>query len=380
MTALHDQDAGGSPGPGDGDGRSVAGDYERFPEERRGGCLRRFVVLAVVLALLGAVAAGGAFVYWQSKVSPSGGQGDALKVTIPMGSSTRAIGEILDGRGVISDARVFRLYAKLKGVGPFQAGEYTFRAHSSMDQAVAVLKKGPDLKFERLSIPEGLTLQQVADRVGKLQNRSAATFLQIANSGQVHSRLQPSNVTSLEGLTFPDTYNVQPKDDEAAILSRLVGVMDDTTTDLGYQDAPAKVGINPYQAVIVASLIERETKFDDERPKIARVIYNRLKIGMPLQIDATIVYALGRTGENTTVLNKDLEIDSPYNTYKIKGLPPTPIAAPGRASLEAALNPADGPWLYYVVTEKDGHHSFASTGAEHQANIRKAEQNGVRSG
>ena len=338
------------------------------------------MIAAVVVVLVGLVAAGGAYAYWRSKVSPGGAQGAAVKVTVPLGASTRAIGEILDGRGVIADARVFRFYARLKGAGPFQAGEYTFRTHSSMGQAVAVLRKGPDLRFERLSLPEGLTLAQVADRVGRLEGRSAAAFLEAAGSGEVRSRLQPPGVTSLEGLTFPDTYNVEPKDDEHTILSRLVGVMDDTTANLGVDAAPARVGVSPYQAVIVASLIERETKFDDERAKVARVIYNRLARGMPLQIDATVVYAMGRSGQDTTVLEKDLALDSPYNTYKVKGLPPTPIASPGRASLEAALRPADGPWLYYVVTEKDGHHSFAATAAEHQANIRKAEQNGVRSG
>ena len=147
---------------------------------------------------------------------------------------------------------------------------------------------------------------------------------------------------------------------------------------LDIENRAAERNITPYEAFIVASLIERETRFDEERPQIARVIYNRLQRKMPLQIDATVIYALGESGTKTRVLLKDLEVDSPYNTYKIPGLPPTPISNFGRASLEAALNPADGPWLFYVVTEKDGRHSFATTGAEHQANIRKAERNGVR--
>jgi UPF0755 protein len=139
------------------------------------------------------------------------------------------------------------------------------------------------------------------------------------------------------------------------------------------------VGISPYEAIIVASLIERETRFDDERAKVAQVIYNRLERGMKLQVDATVIYAMGRTGErNIRVLFKDLEVDSPYNTYKVTGLPPTPIAAPGRASLEAALNPEQGNLLFYVVTEESGRHSFAADSAGHAANIRKAEAAGVR--
>jgi UPF0755 protein len=177
---------------------------------------------------------------------------------------------------------------------------------------------------------------------------------------------------------LPETYNVEPDDDESEILARMVGDFDKLATDLGYADAATKVGISPYEALVVASLVERETRIDDERAKVAQVIYNRLRRGMRLQIDATVVYALGRSGTDTRVLLKDLEIDSPYNTYRNAGLPPTPIAAPGAESLRAALNPEAGPWLFYVVTEADGRHSFAVTGAEHQANIRKAEQNGVR--
>jgi UPF0755 protein len=248
-----------------------------------------------------------------------------------------------------------------------------------MDAAVAVLKKGPELKFERLTVREGLVLGQIADAVATLEGRSKDAFLSALASGQIRSKYQPASVTKLEGLLLPETYNVEPKDDEARIAERMVASMDAVGDQLGLGDAPAKVGISPYEAIIVASLVERETRFDDERAKVAGVIYNRLHQGIPLGIDASIIYALGKSAEhNVRVLNKDLEIDSPYNTYRRKGLPPTPIAAPGEASLRAALNPEAGPFLYYVVTEKDGHHAFATTLAEHNANIRKAEANGVR--
>ena len=159
----------------------------------------------------------------------------------------------------------------------------------------------------------------------------------------------------------------------------MVQSFDAVAEQAGIPDAQAKVGISPYEAIVVASLIERETRFDDERPKVAQVIYNRLRKRMPLGIDASIIYALGKSADkDVRVLFKDLEINSPYNTYKNVGLPPTPIAAPGRASLEAALNPEPSDFLFYVVTEPSGRHSFAKTGAEHQANIRKAEAAGVR--
>jgi UPF0755 protein len=353
-------------------------EYEAFPKERKGGCGSKLLAVFVVLFVLGLIAGGLVFIGYQRQVNPSGAQGAAVKVTIPLGSSTQGIGTILAREGVITSARVFRVYSKVNGLGGFQAGEYTFHRHSSMGAAVSVLRQGPQLKFERITVPEGLTLPQIADRIGRLAGRSKATFLSAAGAGQVRSHYQPATVTSLEGLLLPETYNVEPKDDEAAILRRMASAFDSMAQGLGYDNAQARVALTPYQAIIVASLVERETRIDDERAKVAQVIYNRIRNKMPLQIDATVVYALGRTGVDTKVSLDDLKIDSPYNTYKISGLPPTPIAAPGAASLRAALNPEAGPWLYYVVTEKDGRHSFGATLSEQNANIRKAQTNGVR--
>jgi UPF0755 protein len=333
----------------------------------------------VLLVVLGLVAGGLAWMTYQRQVDPAGPPGDPVKLTIPLGSSTQKIGSLLDAQGVITSAKVFRYYIRLNGGGPFQAGEYTLAKNMSMSEAIAVLEKGPELKFERLTVPEGLILKQIADKVATLEGRSAETFLAAVEAGKVRSKYQPDNVTKLEGLLLPETYNVEPKDDEARILERMVSSFDAAADGVGIENAQAKVGVTPYEAIIVASLIERETRFDDERAKVAQVIYNRLKKGMMLQVDATVIYALGKTGDrNVRVLFKDLEINSPYNTYKVKGLPPTPIAAPGKKSLEAALNPTSGNLLYYVVTDPSGRHSFAETGAQHAANIRKAEAAGVR--
>jgi UPF0755 protein len=369
----------------DAEADRAAVEYEPFPEPRkRGGAGRTVLKVFGILVVLGLIAGGLAFVAYQRKVDPPGPPGAAVKVTIPLGSSTQRIGTILAGQHVITSSQVFRIYTKVNGGGPFLAGEYTLARNMSMAEAIAKLKKGPDLKFERLTVPEGLTLPQIAAKVGGLEGRSADTFLQAAKSGAVRSKYQPATPPAgaaqpLEGLLLPETYNVEPKDDEAKILERMVGAFDDTAADVGIDDAQAKVRLTPYQAIVVASLIERETRFDEERPKVARVIYNRLDKGMLLGIDATVIYAIGKSADrNVRVLFKDLEVVSPYNTYKVKGLPPTPIAAPGRASLEAALHPADGPWIYYVVTEKDGRHSFAVTAAEHEANKAKATANGVR--
>lgn len=333
------------------------------------------IIAAVVVAVVG----GGTVLVARRQLDPPGPPGREVTLAIPLGASTQRIGAILDERGVIPSARAFRLYTRVRGEGPFLAGEYAFRRNSSVGQAIGVLDRGPTLRFDRLTVPEGLTLPQVAERVGRLPERSAEEFLALVRAGSVRSKFQPPAVTNMEGVLFPETYNVEDKDDEARILERMVSTFDSVGDAVDLDQAQAKVGITPYEAIIVASLVERETRFDDERAKVAQVIYNRLKRGQLLQVDATVIYALGKTGDrNVRVLFEDLEIDSPYNTYRIKGLPPTPIAAPGRASLEAALNPEAGPFLFYVVTETNGRHSFATTGAEHNANIAKARRNGVR--
>src|SRR5262249_55566384 len=152
----------------------------------------------------------------------------------------------------------------------------------------------------------------------------------------------------------PDTYFISPKEDETAILRRMVAEFDAKLAALDIDAGAAAGNITPYEAITVASLVQTETKVPTDGPKIARVIYNRLNAHMPLQIDATVIYATGIHRANGQVLNSDLKSDSPYNTYKVQGLPPTPIASAGESSLAAALKPDQGPWLYYVKFEADG--------------------------
>lgn len=340
---------------------------------------RRIVVGLAVLLVLGLVVGGVGFLYVRSQVDPSGPAGPPVNVEVPLGSSTQRIASLLEQEGVVASARNFRLYVRVKNAGPFQAGSYELRKNSSFDDVIAALEEGPKLEFQRLTVPEGLTVKQVSELVGKMPGRSAAKFLELANGGTVRSRYQPEGSTNLEGLLFPDTYNFEEKDDESAILQRMVTRFDEVATEVGI-DAVGEGGVvTPYQAVVVASLVEREVRLAEERSKVARVIYNRLQKNMLLQVDATVIYALGRTGERgLRVLFKDLEVDSPYNTYKKPGLPPTPIASPGRAALEAAVSPEDGPWLYYVVIDAQGRQAFATTLAEHNRNIAAAAAAGVR--
>jgi UPF0755 protein len=347
---------------------------EAFPAPKRGrGCLAFLIVASffVGAALLG-------LRWYQRQVDPPGLPGQTVNVVIPSNTSTAKIGEILHDQGIIGNANLFRFYAQFKGKGGFEAGKYEFKENSSFDETLDILTLGAQVpESQKLTIPEGFRYEQIGARVEeKLDGRTAANFRTIATAGKVRSTYQPAEVTSLEGFLFPSTYVVSLEDDEATIASRMVEQFDQIADEVKLSEAKGKVGISPYEALIVASLIEREAKLESDRAKIARVIYNRLKTDRALQIDATIIYGLG--GGLDRVLLEDLEKDGPYNSYTRKGLPPTPIANPGRASMEAALNPVAGDWLYYVVTGADGSHSFANTFKEHKRNIQLAKDRGLR--
>lgn len=318
---------------------------------------------------------GGVFVWYQRQVNPPGTPGQAISFTIPEGASNSTIAAILDDKGVISSARVFKIYLKLHPASGLEAGNYSMRRNESFGAVIDRLKSGPEKSFERLTIPEGLTLKQIAERVGRLPGRSAEKFLEAANSGRVRSEFQPANVNTLEGLMFPDTYFIESTDTEEIILKRMVDQFDSVAVEENLADGAA--GHTPYETLVVASLVESEGKVAADRPKIAQVIYNRLNINMKLQIDATVIYARGGRRPDGRVLYSDLKIQSPYNTYVVTGLPPTPISAIGRAAMRATLHPTSGPWLYYVKYEKDGTHKFSETLAQHNAAIADAKRRGV---
>ncbi len=338
-----------------------------------------FLVL-VVLLLAGATLFFG-FSRVSGSIDPAGEPGAEVTVTIDKNIGTEGVAKTLAEAGVIKGERTFAYWTKVQGKGPYQAGTYTLQQNSSYQQVAALLTKGPEITEERLAVAEGLTIPQIAARVGKLPGRDAETFKKLAldqGEGRVRSPLQPPETKSLEGLLFPSTYNVGDKDDERQILQRMVDAMTSVTTRLDVANEAKQRNLTPYQLLIVASLVEREAKVEADRPLVAQVIYNRLAKGQKLQIDATVIYALGQSGTKTRVLNADLKAPGPYNTYENVGLPPTPIAAPGEAAIRAALEPTPGPNLFYVVVEKDGRHAFAVTAAEHQRNIEKARANGVR--
>jgi UPF0755 protein len=348
---------------------SVVEDQLARPARRGSGCLVSLIVCGLLIGI-------GAYGYsWVKKQIDPGAPGATIEVSVPSGTSGSELGKLLHKEGVIGDPNVWRAWSQLNPVGKFQAGRYKFTKNSSFDEVVAVLANTPAVPQEQpLTIPPGLRITQIAGRVAELPGRDAERFIAATKQGIVKSVLLPNeSAKNLEGFVVAETINFDLNDDEGEILAKLVDEWDNTARKAGIMDAEAKVGYTPYEVLIVASLIEREAKFDDERPKVARVIYNRLKAKMYLQLDATTVYDLGG-GVPTAA---DLKNDAPYNTYTNKGLTPTPIATPSIESIKAALAPTEGDWIYYVVTEADGRSSFANSFAEHKRNIAKAKKAGV---
>ena len=351
--------------------RAEAGEYEEMPARRPRRRRWLTVVAVVVVVALLVVVAGYAKV--RGEIDPSG-RGADVQVTLPFGASTGQIAKILQKNHVIGNATVFSTYVRFKGGGAFQAGDYTLRRHEPYHELMSVLTKGPEVTVHKITIPEGFTLAQIAARVGKVPDRSTDRFLQLANAGQVHSKMAPAPSNNLEGLLFPDTYVLDKKDDEAVILQRMVDSMDEHLATIDVQAAAARLGVTPYQIVIIASMVEREAKVPEDRGPIASVIYNRLKRGMPLGIDATLLYALNGDLE---ALKRNPHQASPYNTRDTKGLPPTPIANPGVPSLEAAANPPSTPFLFYVLSDANGKHAFATNSADFDKLVAQARAKGL---
>jgi len=341
-----------------------------LPKPRR---RRRGLVLLLIAAFIVLLLAVGAL--WAERQIHGHPHGAPIAVTVPQGASTSSIGSLLHRQGVIGNTVVWRLYTMVKRPGPLQSGDFRFRHDESMGHVLSVLKGGGQTTVHRVTIPEGLSLREVAAKVGNVPGLSADRFMAVAQSGTIHSQFQPPGSTSLEGLLYADTYFVEKGDDETKLLAKMVDNFDRQATAVGMQDAQTKAGVSPYDAITVASLVETEAKVDEDRGMIARTIYNRLQKNMKLGIDATVEYALGAHKPRLTTA--DLDVDSPYNTRKYAGLPPTPIAAVGQKSLEAALNPTPGPWLYYVLIDPSGKHAFATTDAEFEQLVRQARAKGL---
>jgi UPF0755 protein len=343
--------------PSGGGGRS--GTHVRRPARRSRGHHPVLVAIAVIVALLVVAAAG--FAYWVKKqVNPGGKLGPVVTVVIPAGASSTKIGSVLDTDGIIHSGKLFPYYVRIKGSGTLYPGTYHLAKNESYSRVISSLQQGPPLVTDKLVVPEGFTIAQMAVAVAKLPHAgiTARQFLAAADGGQVRSPYEPPGSNNLEGLLFPATYTVPANEDAVALVQQMVQAFNQNATAVNLTAGAAKLKMTPYQVVIVASMVEREASRAQDRGPIASVIYNRLSQNMPLGIDSTLLYGLGTT-------NPDVNPDtpSPYNTRINKGLPPTPIAGPGVASLSAAISPPTTSYLYYAVTGPGGQTSFASTAA-----------------
>lgn len=303
-------------------------------------------------------------------------------LTVPAGASARTIGVLLEEQGLIEDGGEFEREVRRIGVADqLQAGDYVLVA-GTLDSLIAALVAGPDpTNVFRLTVIEGLTIDAMLDSIAEQADIPKSELEEALVGGDVTSVLLPEaapsghpELTRWEGLLAPDTYEFREDASAEEILSLLA---DTLVSRLDAQDWTLleAAGLTPYQGLILASLIEREAKLDEDRPLIASVVMNRLDAGIGLQIDATVLYALGEN--RGQVLLDDLEVDSPYNTYLVPGLPPTPISGVRVASLEAAATPATTGFYYYVVVEESGKHGFSETLEEHNAKKQQAKDDGI---
>lgn len=364
---------------------------------------RRLVIALLVTLIVGTMLGWGSYQLWYLRqVNPPGEALAPTTFSVTDSDTLDTISRRLQQDGFIVNAGVFRDYVRREGGLEPEAGFYSIRARDHMGNILRVLRTPPDETFTRITFPEGFTLEQMADRIAdELPAMSPTDFLDRAGAGSgstsgIRSAYQPAGVESLEGLLFPDTYFVSGDQTPGRLVQEMAQLMERVGRQEGLDD-PAVLStlgagrtLTPYEVLIVASIIEREAGVAEDRGRIARVVYNRLALGMPLEIDATLLYRQD-PDLDFSVLKAT---DTPYNTYLYTGLPPTPISNPGRAAIVAALNPAPNPsagneicrdipdgspclYLYYVLADEDGRHAFAATLEQHEANVRSAIESGV---
>jgi UPF0755 protein len=304
------------------------------------GPILLIVLLAGVLYLLVSAAFGG-------------GEPEPVMVVVEEGDTLSSVADKLEEAGVVSSSTLFKLGARIRGGDTeIKPGEYRFEPGEDGGEILETLSRGDSISAFMVTIPEGLTLSETAERVAQQSDVPAAEFEAAARKTDYgYAFLEDPAIETTEGFLFPEKYKFEKGVDAAQIVDRLLEQYLVETEDLDLVEAQERFNLTEYELITLASLVEKESANPEERPLIASVIYNRIRAGMPLQIDATIQYALGKPKETLSL--DDLEVDSPYNTYTNPGLPPGPIANPSRASIEAALKPARTDYLYYVL-ESDG--------------------------
>lgn len=305
-----------------------------------------------------------------------------IAVEVPIGSSLTSISTLLEKKGVIKDARVFKYYAKFKNESQFQAGNYDLTQAMTFDELIESLKTGKVYRKPvfTMTVPEGLTLEQIGKVIEKKTPYTQKEFMELVTSSEFVQQMManyPELVTDavladnirydLEGYLYPATYSYfEEKPSLQAIVEEMIAATNNVVKN--YHDVLAEKQMSVHQLLTFASLLEEEATAQTDRETIASVFYNRINEGMPLQTDPTVLYALG--DHKDRVLFEDLEVDNAYNTYKNKGLPPGPIAGAGKTSIEATLNPSQTDYFYFLA-DKEGVNHFSKTYDEHLQKIAK---------
>lgn len=340
---------------------------------RRRSLLVWFLLFVFLFVGLTAVIGGGfGFLAYSHIIAENPGTGQRVEITVTPGEVASDIGVTLAEVKLVEHALLFRIAAKLDNQGgTIQAGHYELERGLSPMQLLHALYEGPvrpylgegkSGEFVKVTIPEGLTLEQIAELFDDPQ-----AFLDAAASPAILSHL-PEGVTHAEGFLMPNTYFFDGQPMPAQIARRMAEEFAETYAAL-LVEIPDATTIDPLRVVTVASLVEEESRAEEERPIVASVIYNRLEKGMALGMDSTLQYVLKKYGQR--MLYEDKEVDSPYNTYKNVGLPPGPISNPGVACLRAALAPMDTDYLYFVSNADGKTHTFSRTLREHEAAVQK---------
>ena len=316
-----------------------------------------------------------AFTLWyQLESAALGPEGPQVVVTVNQGEGFDSVLSSLSAHHVIASSLAFRISNVFHGTPSVLPGSYAMHENMSFADVRTLLAAGPNI-FP-VDVRPGFTLHEVAARVDSLPGHERGGFQAAAASGAVHSIFSPPGSNNLEGMLGTGNYLVLPGESDLTLVREMVTRFDHDATAAGLSTASAAAqGMTPYQVIIVASVVEKEGYYPKNMPNVARVIYNRLAQGMTLDMDSTVLYALGQDGGPVTA--QDLKIQSPYNTYLTKGLPPTPICMPSTEALSAAVHPPPGAWLYFVLVSKDGTLAFSDTYAEQLANEQLAKSRGL---
>jgi UPF0755 protein len=313
-------------------------------------------VLTLLLVALGAICLVYALGNRSDQKEPEG----LAKIEVVKGDTLSSVADKLEQAGIIESAFMFKVEARMEGYGTeIKTGEYAFTPGEDSDKILQKLTAGEAVPTLEITIPEGLNLEQTAQEVAKQSDVPAAKFEEAARRTDYgYGFLEDPAIETTEGFLFPKQYEFEEGTTAPQMVTRMLEQYLLETQTLDISSAKERFNLTEYELLTVASLIEKEASNPEERPLVASVIYNRIRQDMPLQIDASVQYALERPKEELSLA--DLKIDSPYNTYENTGLPPGPICSPGKQSLEAAINPAQTDYLYYVLKPNGADHFFTS--------------------